>query len=90
MKYKKLKSKGFMKAWLKSGLKYWYIFLIEIVWLSVIVDFLEQDFSGFNVQIVVITTLLLLSIWKLINNWLIDKVLDNMVKLGFMVKEYEA
>ena len=87
MKYYNTGKEGFMKAWYKAGLKYWYLFLISMIIFSFTLSILDKDLSMFNTQQIVIAILLLVFLDLSITQILFDKVLDYMEEHDYMTTD---
>ena len=90
MKYKRTEKKGFMKAWMQQFLETWHLHLVSAFLLfSALVLYVnasEYIKDGFSFQSIMLAFFMILFVEHLIIDYMLQKVLNNMVEKGYMVK----
>ena len=90
MKYKRTEKEGFMKAWMQQFLETWYLHLVSaFLLLSAVVLYAnasEYIKAGFSVQSIMFAFFMILFFKYMIIDYMLRKVLNNMVEEGYLVK----
>jgi hypothetical protein len=87
MKYYTTGKKGFNKAWMKAGLNNWGYALLSIIAMVCLFNFLGDDFSEYNTQIISFATYLIISLDLYITNIFYQKVLEYMEEHDYMTTD---
>lgn len=87
MKYYSTGKKGFRKAWFKAGLDNWALFFLDLFGFIWLLNFLGEDFTQYNVQLVAFATVVMLSISYFFSRLFIGGVLDYMEEHDYMTTD---